>query len=709
MKKTAAALLLLLLPFGLLAQTDIYSRPIQAEPSHAFDVQHYRISLTFDLEKKTLDGSNLITIKSLKNGLNQVILNAENMKITAAESVEGRQLQFSHQEDLLTVQLAENLGYGKEFTFRVFYNATNSQKGIFFDDETEDHPRMVSTDSWPNEARTWYPCYDYPHDKVTHEVIITVDQQYKALSNGKLVSVTNNKDGTKTWHWHQLMPHSTYLSMLAVGPFEVVELGGHTLPMAAWVYTGKSEQASYVFRKTGEMIKFYEQLFDFPYPWAKYDQVTTPHVGGGAEATSATILGQATVKSRQAEAEYSSESLIAHEIAHHWWGNLITLRTWSHTWMNESFGTYSDYLWTRHASGEDEGAYDLLGKKNRYLREAHSRYIRPIVFNRYDQPGDNFDSHTYPKGAVTLHMLRFLMGDTEFFATLSHFLKKHAFQPVDTHDLKIAIKEATGQNYDWFFEQFVFSPGHMVLDISKQWDPDTKLLKLRVKQVQDFSIGVPVYKMKVLIGITTGSGEFEEEIWLRKKDESFEFELEEEPLLVRFDQGNYLLKEWEFRKPLAELIYQSRHDDAIGRLWAVRQIARFEDHPQAIETLKLIAGGDSFWAVRREAIQVLAKLEFAGKESLYHDLLADASFQVRSAVVQAIGANWAAKNVSTFTQVYEQDQSLRVKAAALTAMGKTGDSSLISLLEEASKIESHRNVIARAAKGALDQLNNGEE
>ncbi|MHC4236634.1 MAG: M1 family metallopeptidase, partial [Planctomycetota bacterium] len=303
--------------------------------------------------------------------------------------------------------------------------------------------------SWPDEAHHWIPLYDYPNDKVTHELIVTAPAGNKVLSNGQLVGVVENEAaGTTTWHWSQEQPHATYLFMLAIAPFTVIADSLGALPVNYWVYQEDAEDARWIFAKTPRMIAFYADLFDYPYPWAKYDQVTTPHVGGGAEATSATILGDGVIHDRRAEQDFSWERIIAHEVAHQWWGDLITLREWSHTWLNESFGTYSDYIWTRHESGEDEGAWALLGKKNAYLREAHTRYVRPIVFNRYDRPHDNFDSHTYPKGACVLHQLRFILGDESFFRVLAAFLDEYAFEPVDTYDFIKTVKEVTGQNMD---------------------------------------------------------------------------------------------------------------------------------------------------------------------------------------------------------------------------------------------------------------------
>ena len=302
--------------------------------------------------------------------------------------------------------------------------------------------------------------------------------------------------------------------MLAIGPFAVLEDSLGSLPVNYWVYPKDTADARRIFAKTPRMIAFYADLFDYPYPWAKYDQVTTPHVGGGAEATSATVLGDGVIQDRRAEQDFSWESVIAHEIAHQWWGDVITLREWSHTWLNESFGTYADYLWTRHESGDDEGAWVLLGKKDAYLREAHTRYVRPIVFDRYERPHDNFDAHTYPKGACILHQLRFVLGDDAFFRVLATFLGRHAFEAVDTRDFMRTVNDVTGQNLDWFFEQYVFRPGHPVFEVSSTWDASSGRIQLRVAQVQDRAHGVPVYRTPVQIGIVTGSGKRVETVWL---------------------------------------------------------------------------------------------------------------------------------------------------------------------------------------------------
>jgi aminopeptidase N len=464
---------------------DVWSRPIQVERSRSLDFIHYRVSLTFDLDAKAFWGENEITLTPLTDEVDHCVLDAEEIIITGAVDDAGQELFYVQGDTSVVITFPQTLSYGDTITLTVAFRGDNPQQGLFFDDASDEHPRMVSTDSWPDEAHHWIPVYDYPNDKVTHELIVTAPEGNRVLSNGRLVGVVDDEGaGTTTWHWSQEQPHATYLFMLAIGPFTVIEDSLGSLPVNYWVYPEDAEDARWIFAKTPRMIEYYADLFDYPYPWAKYDQVTTPHVGGGAEATSATILGDGVIHDRRAEQDFSWERVIAHEIAHQWWGDLITLREWSHTWLNESFGTYSDYLWTRHESGEDEGAWALLGKKNAYLREARTRYRRPIVFNRYERPHDNFDSHTYPKGACILHQLRFILGDESFFRALGAFLDAYAFEPVDTHDFMKTVKEVTGRNMDWFFEQYIFSPGHPVFEISSSWDAGDGQMHLRVAQVQ---------------------------------------------------------------------------------------------------------------------------------------------------------------------------------------------------------------------------------
>ncbi len=684
---------------------DVYDRPVQVERSRDYDAQHYRVTLDFDLDAKSFRGENRITVVPLHDGWDRCVLDAEELIVDGVRDAGGRELRFCQSGGSLEVFFTRARKLGETVEFSVAYHAVDPKLGLYFDDEAPDHPRMVSTDSWPNNARHWIPCYDYPNDKVTQELIVTAPAGNKILSNGRLVSVSDDPNlGTTTWHWSQEQAHATYLFMLAIGPFTVIEDSLDDLPVNYWVYPQHAQEAQWIFAKTPQMIAYYGDLFGFPYPWAKYDQVTTPHVGGGAEATSATVLGQQVYHDRRAEQDFSWERILAHEVAHHWFGDLVTMRSWDHSWISESFATYADYLYTNHERGADEGAWDMKGKKEQYLREAHTRYMRPIVFDRYERPHDNFDSHTYPKGAAVLHTMRFVMGDGPFFGALSHFLNKHAYQSVDTHDFMSAVKDATGQNLDHFIDQFLFHPGHPVFEVSSTWLDAEGVLQLRIAQVQDRSNGTPIYAVPVDIGIVTPSGDKSVRVLLSEAEHLLKLDLDERPLMVRFDQGNRLLKEWSFPKSVTELIYQARHDDVIGRAWANGELEQFGSQVRVVEFLAERAATDPFWGVRLQALESVRRIESAGQDDLYRKLLQDGNSNVRAAALRSLAVERDAELLTLCREQYARDDSYLVQAAALRAIGRVGTDADLSFLRQAAQLPSPRDVLGQAARQALAEL-----
>ncbi len=694
---------------------DVYSRPLRSERSHDYDVLHYRIELRLEEETKSLRGKTTIVLSPLTSDFKSCELDARSFVVDKVEA--AGPLEFEHENGKLTVHLAKPADYGQRVSFTVTYHAANLDVdgaeyglsssydlGLDFKEQTPDNPPHINTMSWPEGARHWFPCYDHPNDRATHEVIATVRESYKVLSNGRLVSVTDGPEpGTKTWHWSQALPHPTYLYMLAAGPYVVIEDSLGDLPINYWVYEKDEADAMRSFHKTPEIIAFFNEEFGYTYPWAKYDQVTVARFGGGAESTSATILGQSTIHDARAEQDFPSHSLVAHEAAHQWWGDLISYRAWAETWVSESFATYSDYLWSKHDLGEEEGAVNLLRKKNSYLREAHQRYMRPIVFRRWNYANENFDAHTYPKGAAILHMLRWIMGDDAFRRTLSHYLHKHAFQPVGTHDFMKSIKEATGQNMDWFIEQWIFRPGHPVFDVSYDWNSGSKKLSLRVRQTQDTTGEIPVYRTPVVIGAHTATGKTSKRFWIEQKEEVLELDVEEKPLLVRFDEGNYLLKEWTFTKWTDELIYQLGSDDVIGRAWAAAELLGHGEDPRTIPALVEAGRSDSFWSVRQAAVETIGKIDGRGQIGFLKEKSEDVSSKVRVAALAALGDTSQADLVSFFKARFEADDSYLAQAEALRSIGKTGDKSTIDYLENAQKMKSPRNVLSRAATEALER------
>ena len=697
---------------------DLSSRPQRAERSRTYDVLHYRIHLRFDEDARAFQGENTITLTPLHDGFTACVLDAETFTVSAVTDEAGRPLNFEQSPHQVRVRFPTAYAYGDTLRFTVAYHADNVDidaeafgmsasydLGIDFKDETPENPRLINTLSFPEGARHWFPGYDHPNDRATNEVIATVRSDWTVLSNGRLVGVTeNSSDQTKTYHWSQELPHPTYLYVLVAGPYVVLEDSLGALPINYWVYPKDVADATRSFSRTPEIVAFFNDFYGVDYPWIKYDQVTIPGIGGGAESTTATVLGQSTIHDARAHQDFPSEWLVAHEAAHQWWGNLVSYRDWSHTWISESFATFSEYVWAAHDLGDDEGAVNLLNKKNSYLREAHTRYQRPIVFDRWRYPNQNFDRHTYQKGAVVLHMLREVMGAAAFHRTLSHFLKKHAFQPVDTHDLMIAVKEATGQNLDWFFEQWVLSPGHPVFEVSYGWDGATGHIRLTIDQVQDTTQGVPIFRTPIAIKVVTPEGEIVREVWSTQRSATFDFDVGSKPLLVRFDAGNHLLKEWTFEKSKGELLYQAAHDDALGRSWAVSELSAFVDDPAVVAALLHRAAEDDFWHVRRTAVEQIGALWDPAHVAFLKQRAGDPNSQVRAAALRLLGDREDAALVDFFKTRFDEDDSYVAQAEALRSLGKCGDAAVIPFLEEAATMASPRNVIRTAAAWALAQV-----
>jgi aminopeptidase N len=699
----ALSLIVLLYPQTI----DVYRRPAQVERSRDFDFIHYLIRLDIDIEGKSFKGRMTATLRPLRDGLDTVVLDAEEFKVGEVSSEQGEPLVFEQAPGRISVKLRRPYRHDETFSLTVAYEGRGPENGLRFYDASAERPAMVASDSWPYGVRHWFPCYDYPNDKATSEIIATASVGNKVVANGRLVSAAEDKAaGTVTYHWFQDKPHSTYLIFLAAGPYAVVEDRLGTVPVNYWVYPQHAAQARRTYGKTPEMMGYFNSLFGYDYPWDKYDQVEVPF-GGGAESTSATAMGERVIIDERAEIDFPSLGIVSHELAHQWWGDLVTLRTWSEAWINESFATYCDYLYSEHALGPEEGAVNLLNKKNAYLQEAHERYIRPIVFDRYESPSNVFDSHSYPKGALVLHMLRSILGDEAFFRTLSAFLHENAFAVADTHDFMKTVKTVTGQNLDWFFEQWLYKPGHPVFEVSSDWDKTAGVVRLRVRQVQDRSRGIPVYRMPVGIGVITENGTKVHQVWIEDEDEVFEFQEAARPLLVRFDDGHFLLKELIFSKSPEELLFQLQKDDIIGRIEAASALARLAKEDGTLEALQAAAEKDPFWAVRESALRALSQVGDQALVPFFKGRCNDPRSRVRTAALAALGEFHQPGLAAFFIEHFRQERSCVAQAEALKALGKTGDPAAESFLKEAEKIPSFRNIIRDAARQALKSARGG--
>ena len=715
-KRILAIAILLSLNSPAIAQMiDIYSRPFQTERTRTYDVLHYRVHLIFDEDTRSFSGSNAITMTPLSDNFKELSLDAETFVVDSVHNAAGEMLSFIQRPHSLQVRLSRTYAYTDTLRFTVFYHASNVDidseaygmsasydLGIDFKDETDENPQLINTLSFPEGARHWMPSYDHPNDRASHETLLTVRPEYRALSNGRLVFVKEEENGLMTWHWHQELPHPTYLYVAVAGPYVILEDSLRQIPVNYWVYPKDVDDAMRSFERTPEILEFMEELYGVPYPWTKFDQITIPGIGGGAESTTATVLGHVTIHDEHAEQDYPSDWLVAHEAAHHWFGNLVSYRDWSQTWISESFATWSEYAWACHAHGSDECSVNLQSKKDAYFREANDRYRRPVVFEHWQYPNQNFDRHTYQKGAVILEMLRGILGPANFKRSIQRFLNDHAFQPVHTYDLITAIKDATGQNMEWFFDQWIYSAGHPEITVTQNWDTSGKLT-LTVEQSQDM-VSPYVYRIPVNIRIHTDSGVQEEQIWLSERTNTFEFQIDSRPRFVRFDADGTLLADWSFEKDVADLQYQLVQDNVAGRRRAALDLEAQAAQTGVRRGLSDCAASDPFWDVRMTCLNVLSRSIAENDAGLFTASIRDPHSRVRAAAVRGLGELGSEEYIELLIEFYRNDTSYFARAEALRSLGKIGDPTIVQFLEEAAQDSSPRNVTRLAAEWALERF-----
>lgn len=667
--------------------------------SRGYDVERYRIELSFDEVTHSFQGTTRISLRPVLDAFTDCELDAETFRVTSVRDSRGK-LRFQQPRGKLIVHLRRPHHRGEKVVFTVAYEARHVSVdplqygmakgydlGLSFKDESPDHPRLINTLSFPEGARHWFPCNDHPADKAASEIIATVREGDQAISNGRLVSATKTAAGTR-FQWVQEKPHSTYLFVLAAGPYVRVPDTSGALPVNFWVYPKDKADAVRAFGRTREILRFFEREYGVPFPWDKYDQITIPGIGGGAESTSATVIGDVQIHDEKAEKDFPTHWLVAHEAAHQWWGDLVTMRDWSEAWINESFATYGEYLYSKHSLGEDEGALNLMEKRGVYLEEARTKHPRPLVWDGWQTPNQNFDRHSYQKGAAVLHMLRWIMGDEPFRNAVKRLLEKHAYSTAGARDFLAAIRESTGQRLDEFFDQWIYRAGHPVLDVSWEWVESTKVARLKVLQRQ-----APVFETPVDVGIVTAGGRKVHRLRIDAKEEqSFEIACDSKPLLVRFDEGDYLLMELRFEKSVDELVFQLQHDDAMGRLWAARQLG----NRGAEAALRKAAREDRFWAVRRAAVE-----SAEGDPGFFRERATDPKSTVRAAALRRISDS---RESGFLAERFQSEDSYLAQVEVLRALGRTGDRTHAPLLQEAARMRSPRGILQRAAEEALARL-----
>jgi aminopeptidase N len=540
---------------------------------------------------------------------------------------------------------------------------------------------------------------------------VTVADKFMVVSNGDLAGVTEDPaKKTKTWHWKMDQPFSSYLVSVIVGQFAEVKDYFKKVPVISYVYPDQVQNARASLGRLPQMVAFFSEKIGVDYPYPKYAEITVRDFPGGMENITATTIGDGVVHDKTAELDVRSDGLISHELAHQWFGDLLTCRDWGEIWLNESFAEFFADLWEEHENGKDEYLRAMMENQHQYHLAWLGGARRPVVTQRYDDPDALFDTYAYPRGAATVNMLRFVLGDELFWRAIHHYVQKYEWKNVDTQALIDSIEESTGQNLAWFFDEWVYKMGHPEFQITSTYDRAGGTLKLSVKQTQKPSDTAPwfpqpaFFTTPVDIAITTASGEKVNRVLISKPEQEFDFKVDSKPLIVNFDRGDYIIKTVQFARSDEDLAYQILHDsDVTGRLRAIQEISA---HRGEIVRAALAQAGksDSFWAVRQQAIRALAEFKTPESAQTLLETLNDKDSRVRQAAVEALGRYKDPRFVDTFTNLIKTDPSYFVVAESARALGKTGDGRAYAVLMETMGRDSWGDTVRGGALGGLAAL-----
>ena len=608
-----------------------------AHSPHArtYHVRHLKLEITINAVDHSAAGTVTNYLSPLQDNLATVELNAgSNLKINSCK-IGSADAPFKHEGEVLSITPAAPLKIGKEVAVEIQYEmpaggrggGANGAGGFTWINPSATDPSRRPGFWTQGETQTnhkWVPCYDYPNDKCTSETHTTVPEEWTVIGNGiELPATSDPARHTKTYHWVLNKPHSTYLLSLAGGEMDVMKTQWSGVPLYYAVPKGMGAYSAATFGHTPDMLSYFSKRFGYKYAWPKYAQVCAFDFPGGMENVSATTLGTPQrVMIDERSSHRSADSLISHELGHQWFGDLVTCNDWGDIWLNEGFATFCEMLYTEHSEGKDAYEQDRMSSLNQYLFEMR-RNKRALSTNMYTVGDAMFgQGQTYARGGLTLHMLRRELGDNVFFGGISRYLKANAFKPVATPDLIKSLSESAGRDLTPWFDQWVFKPGHPVVEWSWNYDDAGKYTVLHLKQTQDLTDGTPIYNIPLKVALLMPGGSarssvVETTVTFDKAEQEIKIPGSIKPDSVIIDPQHDLLMETKTTGPAdSELAAQLRWAPSYQeRLKAARKLAS-GDKGKDEATTQILAGALASETSDVAAAGIINVLAENNKESL---------------------------------------------------------------------------------------------
>jgi aminopeptidase N len=679
-------------PFALAGVKRVYER---ARP---FSIRHIALDWDLQVADKAVAGTAMLSLERIDAQAREIVLDAVGFELFSVELRDDERAKFA---------AAQHVYDGKELrvtideaarapTLRVRYRAI-PQRGLYFlapDEHVRDRPRQVWSQCQDEDARHIFPCHDKPHVKQSTELRVRVPAGWFALSNGELVSEPSATE-KGNFHYRFDEPHPSYLFSLVAGEFsridDAVETATGTIPLAYYVPKGREDDGRRTFRRTPEMIRHFAEKTGVPYPWKRYGQaVVSDFIFGGMENTTVTTVYEHVLLDERASIDVSSDDLIAHELAHQWFGDLVTCRDWSHAWLNEGFATFMEQIDREHHLGRDEYDYGIRADACSYIGEAKSRYRRAIVCQDYEEPIDIFDRHLYEKGACVLHMLRRELSDDVFWRGVGVYLNRHARGIVETRDLHRALEEVSGKSLEQFFEQWVYRAGHPCLNVKIEHEGD--LATVTVKQTEP-SAGSshskdrepsepPAFAFDLVLDFGLDGGRVERQVRrVELRSHTFVIAMKKRPRFVVVDPEQAVIGEIAVEAPADLLQHQlDEAPTARGRMLAAEGLGQLSD-PTTLRLLESrLAQDNEFWGTRAEIAAALGKIRSEQAFEVLSKNLATKHPKVRRAVVHALANFRTPKAAEVLRSLALSDPSYLVEAEAARSLGSTRQPSAFETL-----------------------------
>lgn len=685
---------------------DVEYRP---ERKKIHDLLHTRLEVSFDWQNQRLNGLATLELTPYFYPQKELLLDAKNFEIHAVALInELDTLPLKYDYDNLKLQIELDRIYTKGERYLVYIDYTakpnereaggseaiTSDKGLYFINplgEDPDKPRQIWTQGETESNSFWFPTIDAPNERTTQEMFITVNERFVTLSNGLLISSKSNNNGTRTDYWKMSMSHAPYLFMMAVGDFAVVQDEWENMEVSYYVEPEFKEHAKAIFGNTPEMLTFFSDLLDYKFPWPKYSQVVVrDYVSGAMENTTASVFMEEVQSTSRELIDYNWDGIIAHELFHQWIGDLLTCESWANLPLNEAFANYSEYLWFEYKYGKNEAEYHNMEELQKYLQEANEKQVDLIRYY-YDDREAMFDNHSYAKGGRILHMLRHYLGDEAFFAGLRHYVKENEFKDVEVHDLRLAYEEVTGEDLNWFFNQWFLASGHPQLKVETSYDSTSQQYKVMVWQQQDVST-TPIYRLPVDIEIFANNSSQVYSVVIDDSYQELVYSYPQKPELLVFDVQSQLVAEVEHEKSNAEYIFQynnsnsfvarysaiealiedinANYDLIVNALndesWHIRELAisglnDYEgEHSEIVEEkLVELITSDEKSLVRADALNLLSIFDFDKYEDVFRKSLRDSSYSVLGIALYNIAESEIADRKEIMEQ-FEEEENINI-------------------------------------------------